>query len=333
VTVLTRMAVLTRMTVLSRMVAVADRLIARAAARRRRLIGLAITRIAIGTTTVLYCLADYSRRELLWGPRGYVSPRVAAAGIPPGGFSIFLVSNAEWWFEVAFAVFGGRALAIAQAVTLWSLHYRNQDVLDGGDNLAQILVIFLALTVTNAYFAPGARRRRQRMSAGDGQASVAVLVHNLGAYLVVFQTCALYLAAGYWKMFGTVWQDGVAMYYISRLRQFDMFPAFSAAMGNPYLGTATCWLTLIIEVGFTFCVLSARPWLREVNIALVEGMHAGIMAFMGLVTFGLIMIGADSACLRDDDYRALHRYARSLWNHARATARPAAEPELQAAGA
>jgi hypothetical protein len=300
-----------------------DVLIARAAVRRNRLIGLAITRVIIGATTILYCLADYSRREFFWGPRGYLSPAIASADIPRWGFSIFLFNNSQWWFELvfnlcivvaaAFMVFGGRALTVAQAVMLWSLHYRNQDIIDGGDNLAQILIIFMIFTVTNAYFVPGARKRRERLSAGDGQPRSAVLIHNVGAYLVVFQTCMLYLAAGYWKMFGTLWQNGVAMYYISRVQQFDMFSAFSQAVNNPYLGTVICWATIVIEVGFAFSVLSVRPWLRKANILLIEGMHMGIIIFMGLVTFGLIMIGADSVCLRDDDYRTMRRYAAGTW--------------------
>jgi hypothetical protein len=36
-------------------------------------------------------------------------------------------------------------------------------------------------------------------------------------------------------------------------------------------------------------------------------MHLGIAAFMGLVCFGLLMIGADCVCLRDEDYRSLWR--------------------------
>ncbi|MFD8718722.1 hypothetical protein ACFV2H_12055 [Streptomyces sp. NPDC059629] len=42
------------------------------------------------------------------------------------------------------------------------------------------------------------------------------MLHNLAAFLVVFQTAVLYFAAGYWKITGKMWQDGVAMYYISR---------------------------------------------------------------------------------------------------------------------
>ncbi|OIJ92869.1 hypothetical protein BIV25_26280 [Streptomyces sp. MUSC 14] len=38
----------------------------------------------------------------------------------------------------------------------------------------------------------------------------------------------------------------------------------------------------------------------------------GIIAFMGLVCFGLLMIGADCVCLRDEDYRSLARRFRAV---------------------
>ncbi|MFD1271345.1 hypothetical protein ACFQ51_03345 [Streptomyces kaempferi] len=40
-------------------------------------------------------------------------------------------------------------------------------------------------------------------------------------------------------------------------------------------------------------------------------MHLGIMTCMGLVCFGLLMIGADCTCLRDHDHRAIERRFRS----------------------
>lgn len=64
-------------------------------------------------------------------------------------------------------------------------------------------------------------------------------------------------------------------------------------------------------------MLSARAWLRKLNTLAIEGMHAGIMVFMGLVCFGLIMLGADSVCLRDSDYHSLHRFAAALRDRVR----------------
>ncbi|WP_280716631.1 hypothetical protein [Kitasatospora sp. MAP5-34] len=295
-----------------------DALVLRLACQERRLIGLAMLRIVIGFATVLYCLADYDRRQFLWGPTSFHSAEVASKLLPKWGFSLFLVSNSQLWFEllfhavivvsIAFMIFGGRALTLAQAVLMWSLHFRNQDVLEGGDNLAQILILFMVFSVSNAYFAPGAKQRRARMRAENGP-TVGTAVHNLAAYLVVFQTCMLYLTAGYWKITGKVWQDGAAMYYISRLSGFQMSTTYAHLMSSAFLGTTICYFTIFTELAFPFAVLSARPWVRKTNTLAIEAMHLGIMTCMGLVCFGMLMIGADCACLRDEDYRALYRWA------------------------
>ncbi|WP_406124741.1 hypothetical protein [Streptomyces sp. NBC_00989] len=303
----------------------------RLACHERRLIGLSLMRLVIGFATVLYCLADYSNRQFLWGPHAYDSPSTASAQIPHAGFSLYLLSDSPAWFEflfhttiltsAAFMIFGGRVLTLVQAVMMWSLHYRNQDLLEGGDNLAQILVIFLIFTVSDAYFAPGAKKRRERLLAADRPPTVSTVLHNLAAFLIVFQTAVLYFAAGYWKIFGKVWQDGVAMYYISRETEFHMSATFAHLMGNAYLGTAVSYATVLMELAFPIALLSSRAWLRKTNTLALEGMHLGIAAFMGLVCFGLLMIGADCVCLRDDDYRSMWRRARA--GHARlATRRP-----------
>lgn len=289
--------------------------------RKHRLIGLALMRIIIGLTTILYCLSDYPNRQFLWGPHSYDSPQVARAFLSHWSFSLFFVSNSQIWFEVlfhlviivslAFTVFGGHRLTAAQAVLLWSLHNRNQDVLEGGDNLTQIIIIFMCLCTTNAYFAPGAKRRRDSLAANPAPSSLALL-HNLAAFAVVFQVCVLYFVAGYWKITGPMWQNGTAMYYISRITAFAMSGTVAHLMSSALLTTAVCYATIAIELAFPFTVLSARPWLRKANIVAIEGMHLGIMAFMGLVCFGLIMMGADGICLRDSDYLAMTRRARQL---------------------
>jgi hypothetical protein len=98
-------------------------------------------------------------------------------------------------------------------------------------------------------------------------------------------------------------------------------------MNAAFVTTAVCYLTILIEVAFPWFVATRYGRIRELGIALVELMHVGIMIGMGLVVFGLIMIGADLAILRDGDYRALHRWSGRLlrWNSGtRATAEPVA---------
>ncbi|MEV6480271.1 hypothetical protein [Streptomyces sp. NPDC051576] len=133
----------------------------------------------------------------------------------------------------------------------------------------------------------GARQGGPLLNGGEtaDQTQFSTVLHNLAAFLIVFQTAILYFTAGYWKIFGKVWQDGVA--------------------------TIVSYATIFVELAFSFALLSSRPWLRKVNTLALEGMHLGIAAFMGLVCFGLLMIGADCVCLRDDDYRSMWRRAQA----------------------
>lgn len=290
-----------------------DALVSPLLIRRRRLIGLSLLRILLGGANVLYYVSDYGRREFFWGPHSYNSPKLAEGVLSHGTWSLYFVSNSNLWFEVVFhaglaiallfTIFGGRWLTLLQAVFLWSLYNRNQDILEGGDNLARILILFMLLCVSNAYFSPGAKARRQRLLEAPSP-SGAVLAHNLGAALIVFQVAEVYFTAGYSKIIGSVWQNGTAMYYISREVSFQQFGIYPWLMSSPFLGTFVSYMTIGIEMAFPFAILSRRAWIRRVETILIEGMHAGIIVFMGLVCFGLIMIGADCTVLRDEDYAA-----------------------------
>jgi hypothetical protein len=306
---------------------VLDKWILRMSRTEGRLIGLSVLRIILGASTAIFYLSDYGHRQFFWGPHAYIT-MADASNHKISHFSFFFVAGgSQIWFEIVFnlgilvailfAIFGGRVLAICHVVFLWSLYTRNPDILEGGDNLARILAIFMVFTVTNAYFAPGARKRRAKPAVAAGRPQVRTLLHNVAAFLIVFQIAVLYFWAGYWKVVGSVWRQGVAMYYISRINGFHMFGSYSTVMSNPYLGTAVSYFTTFIEVAFPFAIISRRAWMRKLETFALEGLHLGIMAFMGLVCFGLIMIGADLVSLTDDDYRSLWSRAQPLAVRAR----------------
>lgn len=293
-----------------------DRILTRLSTVRRRLIGLALLRVGLGVAAVLFYLSDYANRQYFWGPNGYITPQIAKHQMSRDLFSLYLVNDSQLWFQlvfhtglvvaVLFTIYGGRWLTLTHAIFMWSIYNRNQDILEGGDNLARMLLIFMVLVVSNAYFAPGAQTRRRRMSQ-QHTPSLSALTHNLGMFLIIFQVAMVYFVSGYWKIAGTVWQQGVAMYYITRIPQFHMFGAVAELMKNAYLGTAIAYFTILIEIAYPFAILSTRGWVRKLETAALEGLHLGIMAFMGLVPFGIIMIAADSAGLRDSDYQWVAR--------------------------
>ena len=313
-----------------------DHLVVGLATAPRRLIGVALLRVIVGTAGVVFYVSDYWDRQLLWGPGSYVSVHDSIGQMESGAFSMYTWSHSQVWFEllfhlgllaaIAFTVFGGRTLTVVHAGFLWSLYLRNQDILEGGDNFARIALIFLAFTVSNAYFAPGAHRRRQRLVRRTVTPTISCLLHNVGAKLIVFQVAVLYLVAGYLKISATMWTSGVAMYYISNIHEFSMWGIYPHLMNNVVISWVVSYATMLLEVSVPFIIFTKRAWLRKFVTMGLEGMHVGIMVFMGLVAFGLIMVGADSVLLRDSDYRGLTRAATSLRSGVSARVRPRTHP-------
>lgn len=296
-----------------------DSWIERATANFDRLIGVALLRLALGVAAIIFYVANYDNRAFLWGPNGYDSMATASQQLKPGAISLYLVSDSKTWFEllfhgglivaVAFTVIGGRVLTVLHAVLLWSLYNRNHDIPDGGDNLAQIMIIFMMFTVNNAYLALGARRRRIGLTTRSRP--IRVLIHNAAVVAMLVQIAMLYFVAGYYKATAEIWTNGTAMYYISRLHQFSMVSWYPHVMNNVYLGWVIGYFTIIAELAVPFVIWSKRAAIRKLLMVSLEGMHAGIIVFMGLVTFGLIMIGADSMILNDRDYQNLQARAQS----------------------
>ncbi|MHA3024293.1 hypothetical protein ACXPWS_28970 [Mycobacterium sp. BMJ-28] len=297
-----------------------DTWITRATAGFDRLIGIAILRLILGIAAVHFYVSDYGHREYLWGPNSYNSFADASQQLHGGHFSLYFVDSSDAWFNlvfhagllvaILFTIFGGRWLTLLHAVFLWSIYLRNQDILEGGDNLARILLVFMIFTVSNAYFAPGAKQRRDALIANPEGSLVARLLHNVAALAMLIQIAVLYFVAGYLKATAEIWTNGTAMYYISQIHQFSMFSWYPQAMSNVYLGWVINYFTIVAEVAVPFVIWSKRAAARKIVTVSLEGMHLGIMVCMGLVAFGLIMIGADSMILTDHDYQSVAARAR-----------------------
>jgi hypothetical protein len=315
-------------------------LLERKAEMRRRLIGLALIRIGFGFTMVLHYLVNLPYREVLYGPHGQTSFETFSASQHLSGapFSLYAMNGSRAWFTtvyflglaiaLAWAVLGGHVLTAANAIFIWSLDQRNPNILDGGDNLVRILLIFLIFTTTNAYFSPGARFVRARLAGQAGTPHLRTAVHNTAALLIVFQICVVYAFASFWKLVDTRWREGNALYYISQLRQFEYSNVFTQLMHNSVAVTVATYLTVLVQAMVVLLIVSRRLWLRELVLLLVIGLHVGIMMTMGLVSFGLFMIAADATLLSDVDYRRTIGRIRDLASRLRRTpATPTGAPE------
>jgi hypothetical protein len=299
----------------------------------RRLIGAALLRVFVGVACVDFYIANIHLRDYLWGPNSYASFDDFRKFIHPSRPSLYALNASHGWFTfcflaglvvaVLFTVLGGRTLAVLHAVFMLSLYARNDHILDGGDNFISIAVLFLPLMVTNAYFTPTARWRRARLesSAASSWSPLRNVVHNGAVAAVVVEACAVYAVAGLWKVGSVNWRNGDALYFISRVGEFHFAGWFAALMGNPFLVAMATYGVVGVQLAFAPLVLGRRR--AHLAILGVAAMHIGIITTMGLVSFGIAMLGADSVCMGDK------QYARAFARLARLIRRPAVPPSTK----
>ncbi|MFI8262292.1 MULTISPECIES: HTTM domain-containing protein [unclassified Streptomyces] len=134
---------------------------------------------------------------------------------------------------------------------------------------------------------------------GEGRAVLDVLanlVHNAGLLVIMAEVCLIYATAGWYKIQGSRWQDGTALYYPLGLDYFSPWPGLSGALaGSGTMVMLLSYGTVAVQVAFPFTVFNRR--IKNVLLALMMLEHAGIAVLLGLPFFSLAMIAADAVFL------------------------------------
>ncbi|MGW8765430.1 hypothetical protein ACWGN5_23300 [Streptomyces sp. NPDC055815] len=287
------------------------------------LVGLSLCRILLGLSTTLYYVSNIPYRAFLWGPDSY-SGFAAFKALTGDGhiFSLYALSDGDTWFDLvyfagllvslAWTVLGSRGLTVVHAVFMTSLYHRNYTMWEGGDALTGIVLILLMGATVNAHFSPLAKRVRARLERRAGEPHLRTSLHNTAAVLIVFQACVVYVVSALWKVAAPQWQEGTALYYISHVWQYTYSSTFPQLMDSLVLTTLVSYFAVVVQLLVLPAVLTSRRRFREAVVLGIAGMHIGIMAGMGLMTFGLAMMAVDAVLVRDADYRALSRRVRLL---------------------
>ncbi|MFE2548670.1 HTTM domain-containing protein [Streptomyces sp. NPDC059355] len=134
---------------------------------------------------------------------------------------------------------------------------------------------------------------------GEGRAVLDVLanlVHNAGLLVIMAEVCLIYATAGWYKIQGSRWQDGTALYYPLGLDYFSPWPGLSGVLaGSGTMVMLLSYGTVAVQVAFPFTVFNRR--IKNVLLALMMLEHAGIAVLLGLPFFSLAMIAADAVFL------------------------------------
>ncbi|MFF1837092.1 HTTM domain-containing protein [Streptomyces sp. NPDC058231] len=125
---------------------------------------------------------------------------------------------------------------------------------------------------------------------------LANLAHNVTLVVIMVEVCLIYATAGWYKIQGSRWQDGTALYYPLKLDYFTPWPALSDILAsNGVMVMVLTYGTVIVQVAFPFTLFNRR--VKNVLLVVMMCEHLGIALLLGLPFFSMAMIAADSVFL------------------------------------
>ncbi|MFF8409670.1 HTTM domain-containing protein [Streptomyces omiyaensis] len=125
---------------------------------------------------------------------------------------------------------------------------------------------------------------------------IANLAHNAVLVVLMAEVCLIYATAGWYKIQGSRWQDGTALFFPLHLDYFTPWPSLSELLASSgIMVMLLSYGTVIVQVAFPFTLFNRKVK----NVLLVAMMleHAGIALLLGLPAFSMAMIAADAVFL------------------------------------
>ncbi|MFI8324597.1 HTTM domain-containing protein [Streptomyces sp. NPDC085529] len=125
---------------------------------------------------------------------------------------------------------------------------------------------------------------------------LANLAHNATLLVLMTEVCLIYATAGWYKIQGSRWQDGTALFYPLHLDYFTPWPALSELLASSgIMVMLLSYGTVIVQVAFPFTLFKRK--VKNVLLVVMMLEHAGIAVLLGLPAFSMAMIAADAVFL------------------------------------
>lgn len=260
---------------------------------------LSLLRIFVGAM-LLYTHAVWALDlEAFFGRSSWMAPELVRDYGGPWRWShlYLLQSPTALWIAhgAALVVFAMLTVGLFSRVTsvlafllTASYIHRAQGALFGLDQINLILAMYLMLGPCGAEYSVD-RALARRMFGAGGRAAPSVAA-NVALRLMQLHMCLVYIFAGTAKLQGGTWWDGTAMWYAfgnGEYQSLDMTWVANSAAGELLCNFLT-HLTIAWEI--SYCALVWPRLTRPIVIALAIPLHLGIALFLGMITFGLMMI-------------------------------------------
>lgn len=285
----------------------------------------AVLRILFGIGLLLTVVPSIADRSMIWGAASFwVDPEAKRRGYFT--FDLLLPKDNPLVFDIVFFglialillfTIGYRARIITplMLILLVSLQSNNGFVLNGGDTLYRITLLFLVFANLSEHYSLDAWLRRRRAQPPLTRRRwipehITNTVHNAALVLCCFQIIVVYIVSGVWKLTGDEWPAGTALFYSLRIDAFMTYPMINELLWQSSLVIyVATFIALWSQTLFPLALLW-RPTRIFVLVALVF-MHSGIGILLGLWPFSLAMIALDMLFIRDKTWVSVFTFVTS----------------------
>jgi predicted DCC family thiol-disulfide oxidoreductase YuxK len=272
----------------------------------RHQIGVRILQTGIGLVILFRIFTEGPFASFLWGPHGIGDNASYEAFFgKTTGQLLALPFQTEIGTRAVLAALGlgacglilGYRTRLSTAVVLVTFNLvllRNIELGDGGDNVTQLVLIYMLFLIP--------------VGTCVERSSLAVWLHNVAVMAIAAQLMILYETSGFMKATGEPWNSGIALYKISQVDTFSL-PALRDLFKNPYVTTLASYSAMFLLIWFPIAMFSRFKLLW---LAMGICFHIGIGAFMGLVTFSSVMISLELFFITDEEHARFRQMLRSL---------------------
>jgi hypothetical protein len=218
-----------------------------------------------------------------------------------------------------------RPAAVLTWILAVSYVHRTPGALFGLDQINTLLAFALMIGPSGACYSLDSwlRRRKAAKSGTTLPAFNPSIGANVALRLVQLHMCVVYMFAGIGKLTGVAWWNGTGLWGAVANLEYQSLDATWLAWW-PAFGAFMSHLTVYWEIYYPVLIWprATRPWMLLLAIPL----HLGIAFFMGMITFGLVMLIGNFAFVRPETTRALlcwlfRRSSRPQWQAANVTSK------------
>jgi hypothetical protein len=276
---------------------------------------LGVLRILTGAFLLYSHLVLASDLESFLGENAWINNDTASA-LHDGSFGrrdvarsyLWAISNPLLiWLHHGLAIFVTACFMVGfltriTAPAAWFLQimylHRLTGALFGFDQIVTYTTMYLMLAPCGSCFSVDARLRERLADRRSSNRKIAWLFPeavpsvsaNIATRLLQLHMCVIYLFGGLAKARGESWWDGTAMWFSVANYEYQSID-MTWISGFPKIFTAMSHATMFWET--FYCALIWPRRTRPIVLAIAVAVHGGIAMFLGMITFGLMMITAN----------------------------------------